>query len=303
MKNIKLGTLLYGEGFSAPADLVDLAWKIDQLGYSKLWLGEHFEFDSYWCNPEVLLPLLLGVTNKLRVGTAGLPLNTHSPYRLALSFKMLNNLFSDRVDLGLNSSLRDINNPHPLLNTAGSVNPVEFYCRQKALVNCYKENEKGYSESTNAYQSGHIPEMWTLGTSKKRLDDALKLGTSFCGLMFNHGAKFELDKQDICAFKEAFFEQHNRVPAVNLVFAGVCHETESQATDTYRNSIYSKSPIIETNLVGHPGMFCDTILEYQETYGIDELMFLNLAPDNVTKTIGFELLSEALVSVESEMAG
>ena len=111
---IKIGLLDFGirdnkknSGLQSLYDVVDYAVRADELGFNRFWMAEKYNFDYYagWSNPEVLVPVIAGMTEQIRVGMAGILLPFHSPFRVSLNFKLLNNLFSNRIDLGLAKGL------------------------------------------------------------------------------------------------------------------------------------------------------------------------------------------------------
>ncbi|MFC3932470.1 LLM class flavin-dependent oxidoreductase [Streptococcus dentapri] len=86
----------------AMTDMVDLAQKIEQLGYERLWIAEHHNMKSIGSSATVLLMQhALAHTQKIRVGSGGIMLPNHSPYIVAEQFGTLETLYPGRVDLGL----------------------------------------------------------------------------------------------------------------------------------------------------------------------------------------------------------
>ncbi|MEL6654219.1 MAG: LLM class flavin-dependent oxidoreductase [Bacteroidota bacterium] len=101
---MKIGLLTFEIGMERndAMQLFEYAQIADELGFSRFWLGEHYDDPlNYWSNPEPLLPLLLGHTERINVGTAGILIRLHSPFRVATNFRLLNSMFMGRVDLGL----------------------------------------------------------------------------------------------------------------------------------------------------------------------------------------------------------
>jgi alkanesulfonate monooxygenase SsuD/methylene tetrahydromethanopterin reductase-like flavin-dependent oxidoreductase (luciferase family) len=84
-------------------DVVNSATTAEALGFSRYWISEHhFSQKSLaWSNPQAVLPVLASATKKIRVGVAGVLLNLYSPYHIATFFKMLNNIYGNRIDLGV----------------------------------------------------------------------------------------------------------------------------------------------------------------------------------------------------------
>lgn len=73
---VRLGLL---DCWSDVASTIELAEEADRLGFSRYWLTEH----PPQPNPQLLAALVAGLTERIRVGTAGLLLNFHTPLQAA----------------------------------------------------------------------------------------------------------------------------------------------------------------------------------------------------------------------------
>src|SRR5258708_36849879 len=74
---------------------------LEGFGYSRYWLaGHHGPFVSH-SSPELLVPVLAGLTKKKRVGVAGILLRLHSPVKVAKNLRLLPGLYPRRGDLGI----------------------------------------------------------------------------------------------------------------------------------------------------------------------------------------------------------
>src|SRR5690606_18141033 len=67
--------------------------------FSRYWMAEHYNDFCTWTNPEILLTVLAGMTERINIGAAGILIYFHSPYRVASAFKMISTLFPHRIDL------------------------------------------------------------------------------------------------------------------------------------------------------------------------------------------------------------
>ena len=113
MKPIRVGLLDFGlrhgklNSLSVVEDLIDYAGRADQLGFSRFWIAEHHvpQTRAAWSNPQALVPLLAGMTQRIHVGVAGILLSLHTPYHVASSFKLLAHLFPGRNDLGVSNGV------------------------------------------------------------------------------------------------------------------------------------------------------------------------------------------------------
>ena len=83
-------------------EMVALAQHVEALGYRRYWLAEHHNMQSLVSSaPELLIAALSQRTTTLRLGAGGIMLPNHSPLKVAETFRLLEALAPDRVDLGL----------------------------------------------------------------------------------------------------------------------------------------------------------------------------------------------------------
>lgn len=85
-----------------------LARRVERLGYSSLWLGEHRFWYDAWC-PAPLMPIAAAATatSTLRLGTAVSLLPQHDPERLRQVVDASRRLLGDRLELGVGLGHRD----------------------------------------------------------------------------------------------------------------------------------------------------------------------------------------------------
>lgn len=87
---------------SAIARSVELARKVEQLGYQRYWLAEHHSIAGLACSATpVLIGHIAAATKSIRVGSGGVMLPNHAPLVVAEQFGTLEALFPGRIDLGL----------------------------------------------------------------------------------------------------------------------------------------------------------------------------------------------------------
>jgi luciferase family oxidoreductase group 1 len=86
----------------AVAASVALARTADRDGYRRYWVAEHHNMPSVAAtNPPVLIALLAGATERIRVGSGGVMLPNHAPLVVAEQFALLEAAFPGRIDLGI----------------------------------------------------------------------------------------------------------------------------------------------------------------------------------------------------------
>src|SRR5690554_5076208 len=108
MSNTRLSILDIGtkwSGDSAEVTLrnaMELARVADKLGYTRYWFAEHHNTQYQTSSsPEMLAAIAAALTERIRVGTGGIMLPNHNSLKVAESFATLENLYPDRVDLGI----------------------------------------------------------------------------------------------------------------------------------------------------------------------------------------------------------
>ena len=86
----------------AIARSVDLAQRVEQLGYKRYWLAEHHAIAGLACSATpVLIGHVAAATEMIRVGSGGVMLPNHAPLVVAEQFGTLEALYPGRIDLGL----------------------------------------------------------------------------------------------------------------------------------------------------------------------------------------------------------
>src|SRR5690625_1902208 len=84
------------------ANARELARRSEELGYTRYWIAEHHNTDSFISAATVLLiGMIARETETIRVGSGGIMLPNHSPLAVAEQFLTLESLFPGRIDLGL----------------------------------------------------------------------------------------------------------------------------------------------------------------------------------------------------------
>jgi luciferase family oxidoreductase group 1 len=93
----------YGEPASASiAGAVDVARAAEGAGYRRYWVSEHHNMRSLACSsPEILTAHVGALTERIRVGAAGIMLPNHAPFKVAEMFRTLLAMYPGRVDLAL----------------------------------------------------------------------------------------------------------------------------------------------------------------------------------------------------------
>ena len=91
-----------GTAAQAIDETIRLAQKAESLGYHRYWLAEHHGTDGFaGSSPEIMVTRVAAATKQIRVGSGGVMLSHYSPLKVAENFSLLENMFPDRIDLGI----------------------------------------------------------------------------------------------------------------------------------------------------------------------------------------------------------
>jgi luciferase family oxidoreductase group 1 len=90
------------DGARALRNTLELARLADRLGYQRYWLAEHHNLPSIASSaPEIMIGHVANVTERIRVGAGGIMLPNHSPLKVAETFRVLEAVHPERIDLGI----------------------------------------------------------------------------------------------------------------------------------------------------------------------------------------------------------
>jgi luciferase family oxidoreductase group 1 len=88
-----------GDALAATRSLARLA---DTLGFRRYWVAEHHNMPAVAAtNPPVLIAMVAGATERIRVGSGGVMLPNHAPLVVAEQFALLEAAHPHRIDLGI----------------------------------------------------------------------------------------------------------------------------------------------------------------------------------------------------------
>lgn len=250
---------------------------VDSLGYSRYWLTEHHESIFAWACPEIVLTLVAQITNRIRVGTAGILLSLYSPIKVAEIARLIEVLYPGRFDLGIAGGIAGDR------ETIDALTPYRDF--QKALKNnLYAEKvNKLLDLLTNNFSINHrlawtvtpvitrVPETWLLGTSRGRnLQLAAARGVAFCYSLYHNCSKG--DRYVIEEYRQRFCPSDIlSQPKSNLAVTLICAETEAEAKQQHAlvKNIKKADPV---NVVGTPEQCQEQLLELQYRYQVSEIM-------------------------------
>jgi alkanesulfonate monooxygenase SsuD/methylene tetrahydromethanopterin reductase-like flavin-dependent oxidoreductase (luciferase family) len=131
------------------------------------------------------------------------------------------------------------------------------------------------------------PEIWVCG-SATAAPHAARIGARFCCTLF-HGRV--APPVHMTRYRDAFRPSGElAAPHAAVAVAGVCADTEAAAIEM-RQSF--PNPHYVPTVVGTPEQCKSRIDAFRDEYGVDEVLFLDIAPDGARRARSAELLAQA----------
>lgn len=299
MSNIRIGILEFGyragrNSLETVEEVMQYAVRADEMQCSRFWIGEHhrpFKTNS-WSNPDILLTLLAGMTERIRIGTAGSLISVYSPYAIATNFKFLNSLFGNRIDLGLAKGVPDSDYAIQLLNKElNRTNWAPYFEKNLQLIHDLFHQEEQLFERDIVLPpyGGMPPQLWYLSGSFKSLAHIVKYKTNFCKSLFHSHADNEMDPSVLARYREEYAELHGMLPEVNLAMSVRIAKHTDNASGTAVTG--SGKEAFKTLVISTEELY-DTIQQYKETYDIDEFIIHDASSDNSEKMENMSMLKE-----------
>lgn len=187
---------LGGSATEALRESVELARRVEELGYRRYWVAEHHNATSFaGTSPEVLIAQVAAHTRSIRVGSGGVMLSNYSALKIAEQFRVLMAFSPDRLDLGIGRArggdplaAEALGHPRPLIAPSEFTQQVndllDFLCGTLAPEHPFAKVRA---------QPGPVPELppevWLLGSSPQSAQTAAALGLSFA---FAHFLKADM---------------------------------------------------------------------------------------------------------------
>ncbi len=314
-------------------ETVALARLCDTLGYHRFWVSEHHSSDSIAGSaPEVLLAALAMVTDRIRLGSAGVMLPHYSALKVAEQFRVLEALAPGRIDLGLGRA------PGSDGRTAFALNP-----NAAEAANAFPTQLRDLMAwvSGSALPEGHpfgavvaqpagqgAPAVWMLGSSTYGAQVAAYFGLPYCYAYFfteGQGAA-----EALAAYRETFRPSATcpRPYAALAVFA-LAADTQAEAEHLFaprevwraerERGSYVPLPSAEAaaaypfteaerarnaairtrSAFGTPAIVAQRLSAIAAEHGADELALVTACHDAAARRRSFTLLAEAFALGEA----
>ena len=212
---------------------IEVAQYIEKLGFERIWLAEHHGSASIAGRaPEILIAAIAAKTSTIRVGSGSVLLNHYSPFKVVETFCTLNELYPDRIDMGIGRA------------TTGPV--TDFALQQDRSKQFRSDSNQQILELTswldNSFPEDHpfaetrihtidsLPKLYLLGSSPWSASAASQLGLRyvFAGFINQKGTSDTINKYR-SEFKPSETPSGVKAPNVSLSVHVVCADTEEEA--------------------------------------------------------------------------
>lgn len=232
-----------------------------------------------------MLAVIAGLTETIRIGTAGVLLRLQSPLRVAKAFRALQVIYPNRIDLGI--ARGGTNTELERLLRDGATHDQSYEGKVQELL--------GYLRGTTAVAVNPLgvwpPEVWLLGSNTRSMNLAAEQGTAFCFAQF-----LARDGVDCVSIINAYHQQF--VPSLELsksqctiAVAGICAPTDEEALSL----LPVGGPVsVTSTLIGSPSSCRRELEVLQARTGVNEFIFSDLCAEPNFHLRSYRLLAEVL---------
>lgn len=218
-----------------------LARTADELGYHRYWLAEHHNMPAVAAtNPPLLIAMVAGATERIRVGSGGVMLPNHAPLVIAEQFALLEAAFPGRIDLGIGRAPgTDPVTSYALRHGAGGVSRdavdsvSKFPSYVDNVIAMMSPGGVGLEVNGRVHalaatpKASSIPPVWLLGSSDYSAQLAAARGLPY---VFAHHFSGNGTDQALALYRDGFQpSEHLAQPQTFLTVNAVVAETQEEA--------------------------------------------------------------------------
>ncbi|HIW38102.1 MAG TPA: LLM class flavin-dependent oxidoreductase [Candidatus Jeotgalicoccus stercoravium] len=333
MKLVKINVLDYAvidenqKAEDALKETVRLAQKAEALGYHRFWMAEHHDVYAFQSSsPEMMMMHLLGQTKSIKLGSGGVMIPHYSALKIAENFRMMENLYPGRIDLGIgnNSGTPQVKEA---MHTEDTPLPYKTHISDIKKFVTNEDDPDHHLNHVTANPTGDSnPEMWVLSTSMKSAKMAGQLGIGYVFGLFPYASsdKTDLGKRSLKIYRENFTPSKvMSKPGTMIAPFVVVHDTNEEAyelaealdvwllgknnfsefksfpsVETARKYNYTKEDVekIKSNrtrmVVGDAKSVKEQLMALVDKIEPDELMLIPLMPGAENRHRALELIAK-----------
>lgn len=314
-----------GDARQALKETIALAQAAERLGYSRYWLAEHHGTAGFaGSSPEIMVTRVAAATRHIRVGSGGVMLSHYSPLKVAENFKLLENLYPGRIDLGIGRAPGSDGLTAAAL-AYGSEIGIEYFSTKIADMVAFLADETPATEPFKDVRAtpavAQTPEVWLLGSSDQSAAYAAHFGLAYS---FAHFIAPQVTGPVLKYYRDNFQPSDMLAPPrANAGVFVICADTQEEADylaasrDLWRLKLNygqhlpyphpdealaydynaQERKMVEANranrFAGTPESLHDQLSAFAAENALDELVILTITYDFETRLRSYELLAEA----------
>lgn len=309
----------------ALAESIALAQRADALGYERYWVAEHHGSKSFaGSSPEIMITRIAAATQRIRVGSGGVMLVHYSPYKVAENFKVLENLFPNRIDLGIGRAPGSDGITAAALAYGSTIGIDYFPAKVGDLCGFLGDSApltEAFARVTATPPVEHVPPVWVLGSSDSSALLAAHFGLPFS---FAHFINARECASSLAMYRTNFRPSpHCAQPTANVSVFALCAENAEEAEqmaacrDLWRlraeRGEFGGYPSVEDALtypyteaervqiaqrrakqiLGNAVEVHERLMDLATEFAVEELMILSITPLFAQRIRCYELLADA----------
>jgi len=266
---------------SSPGYMPQLVQHVDANGYLRFWATEYHSMHLS-ASPTLVAALAAAMTERIRIGTAGVLLHYACPARVAEDFRLLELYFPGRIDLGVAGGRLS---SHESAYLDGRPPPTEdhYAARVRMLVDLVRGSHTVAVGPVSKTQ----PPLWLCGKTSRSAALAGSVGVSFA---FHHFfAKSTAAASDaIMVYRESFRSRDGSAPYAMLACYGACGASDDSAAQHW-STYEGDAPCF----IGTPARCADRLRSLAEETGADEIAISLYGEDFQARLDGYAMLAES----------
>jgi luciferase family oxidoreductase group 1 len=265
---------------SLPGYMPKLVEHIDANGYFRFWATE-YHTTHLSASPTLVAALAAAMTERIRIGTAGVLLNYACPAKVAEDFRLLELYFPGRIDLGVAGGRLSV---HESAYLDGRAPPTEddYAARVRMLVDLVR--------GSHALAVGPVsktqPSLWLCGKSRRSAVLAGSVGVNFAFHHFFAGST-QAARDAITAYRESFHSSDGSAPYAMLACYGACALSDDSAAQHW--STYGADAAC---FIGTPARCVDRLCRLGDECDAEEIAISLLGEDFDARLEGYAMLAE-----------
>jgi luciferase family oxidoreductase group 1 len=310
---------------------IELARRVDELGYYRFWMSEHHAMDTLACTaPEIMLARIGAETQRIRIGSGGIMMPHYTPLKVAEVFRTLHALYPGRIDLGIGRAPGGGPVEALALKRDRNTKMLDDFPDQVSELLAFLDRDfppqHPFARIRVSPQMPGGPDVWMLGSSMWSSAAAAEFGLPYA---FAHFFSGESSRAAIEAYKQSFVASRYRSEPEAMVAVGaICAPTEEEAEylassvrllqwrirqgdrspiaspdDALRELRLIGNPSAETGewpryFVGTPAKVKAGLEQMAEALGIEEIVVNSILWDHPARLRSYELLASEFAGVE-----